>query len=292
MLYVQLDANWPDHPSIMEAGLEGAGLHAVTMCLAKRLNTDGWVSRRLLRRHGASDDLIDALVELELFDEEGDDVRPHDWLQRNPSKAAIAAKRAAKKRAAREGNHKRWGHDGEVDDCPTCTPESQVVAGSDPVGSHPVAPMYPVGSPYTESETEPEAAASDATDPLGAVRLTAEERQQRIMQAATLIAEERAIGRHDIGPGWVHGAARGIASDHHQALHAHLFANPDATVVDLMELMDASRKRPAKTGGVTVTDDAVFLPGTGWCKRTTKSAAGGGVSAAGRPAAHDMGAGA
>ncbi len=61
MLYVQLDVNWPDHPKVIDAGIDGAGLHAVTLCVAKRLNTDGWVDRRILHRHGADDQLIDRL---------------------------------------------------------------------------------------------------------------------------------------------------------------------------------------------------------------------------------------
>ena len=34
-LFVQLDTAWPDNPKIIQVGLEGAGLHAIAMCIAK-----------------------------------------------------------------------------------------------------------------------------------------------------------------------------------------------------------------------------------------------------------------
>lgn len=135
MLYVQLDTNWPDHPKIIDAGIDGAGLHAIAMCLAKRLESDGWVHRRLLYRQGATDDLIGRLIDLGLFDAEGDRVRPHGWLDRNPSQAAIVASRASKSEAAKRGNHSKWAHSGPFEKCPKCNPDPQVIAGSDQTGS-------------------------------------------------------------------------------------------------------------------------------------------------------------
>jgi hypothetical protein len=145
VLYVQLDTNWPDHPKIIDAGLEGAGLHAVAMCLAKRLESDGWLHRRLLHRQGASDELIDRLVVLELFDAHNDQVRPHGWLDRNPSQAALDARRAAKAESGRRGNHVKWNHDGEYETCPKC----QVVADSDRTRS-----LGDRSSTKSESESE------------------------------------------------------------------------------------------------------------------------------------------
>jgi hypothetical protein len=152
MLYVQLDTNWPDHPKIMQAGMEGAGLHAIALCLAKRLESDGWIHRWLLHRQGASDELIDRLVVLELFDAHADQVRPHGWLDRNPSQAAIDAKKAAKAESGRRGNHVKWNHDGEYESCPKC----QAIAGCDRTGSH-------SDRSNTKSESESEVAIAIAT---------------------------------------------------------------------------------------------------------------------------------
>lgn len=235
MLYVQLDTNWPDHPKLIRAGLDGMGLHALVMCLAKRLETDGWVDRLLLeRRYAVPRELLDRLADLHLLDVNGDHVRPWGWLDRNPSQAAIAAKRATKAEVGKRGNHKRW-HEGEFEDCPKCqTEEPQVIAGCDPTESlsesHPIATV----SPESKPKPQPSDAIVDAT-PEPEPAHTPEQRRQRIMQAARLVAEERASLRDDVGPGWVAATAAGIASDHHQALHAHLAKNPIATALELVE---------------------------------------------------------
>lgn len=265
MLYVQLDTNWPDHPKIIEAGVEGAGAHAIILCLAKRLEGDGWVPLSLLRRYDIDLDLIDHLQGLRLLEGDPGRVRPWGWLDRNPSQAAIEAKRAAKAEAGRRGNHEKWNHPGEFEDCAKCNPEPQVIAPCDRTGSHPEGVRSQSDRTPTKSESKA-AAAPDAIAPdLGTPpAVTAEQRRQRIMEAAQQVAEERAIGRNDIGPGWIAGAARGIASDHHQALHAYLVKNPEATVFELIEeVIDANGRTPRKTGGVVADDDGMFVPGTG-----------------------------
>lgn len=154
-LFVQLDVNYPENHKIIEAGLDGTGLHAMALCVARRMEGDGWLSRAVLRRLGASDGLIDRLVDLRLFEVgEGGLLRPWGWLDRNPSQGAIAAMVATKRDSAKAGNHKRWGHDGSVSDCPTCNPSAQVVAECDSDGSHPESQCDPLGSPESESESE------------------------------------------------------------------------------------------------------------------------------------------
>ena len=157
MLYVQLDCNWPDHHKIIDAGVEGAGAHAIVMCLAKRLERDGWVRRSVLARYGVTDALVDRLLELELLEAEDVQVRPWDWHDRNPSQAAIAAIRASKVEAGKKGNHDRWAHPFPFDTCPKCHP----VAGCDPVGSDPY--RTPTKS---KLEVPIAIAASDRIDPV------------------------------------------------------------------------------------------------------------------------------
>lgn len=148
MLYVQLDVNWPDHHKVIEVGIEGAGLHAIVLCLAKRQETDGWVHRRMLYRQGATDDLIDRVASCGLLDLDGSLVRPHGWHDRNPSQAAIDAKRASKSEAGKRGNHARHHAPGPYEFCAKC----HVIAGSDRTGSQ-ASDCDPTSSPYTEKES-------------------------------------------------------------------------------------------------------------------------------------------
>lgn len=150
-LFVKLDVTWVDHPDLVALGLQARGLHAVALCLAKRLETNGWVDRVLLHREGATDELIDTLVAAELLEADALRVRPSGWHDRNPSQGAIDATRTAKADAAKRGNHARWNHPGPLASCPICNPES-------PGQSHQRSQAdrkgiaYP--SPETETETE------------------------------------------------------------------------------------------------------------------------------------------
>lgn len=106
-LYVQLDVNFPDDDKIEEAGLDGAGLYAMALCLAKRLMTDGKLKRSKLHRLGATDELIDRLVQVDLFcvrETSADAVWITAWTGHNEPSSAIEerrAKDAARKRATR-----------------------------------------------------------------------------------------------------------------------------------------------------------------------------------------------
>lgn len=133
-LFVPLDVAWMDNPKVIRVGLEGAGLHAMAMCLAKRTETDGILHRSQLYRLGATDDLIDHLLAEELLDpvecgkRPGEDpdvvyvVRVHDWHDRNPSQEEIADRR---REAGRRGNHSRYNHPGPFETCPKCSQPSQ-----------------------------------------------------------------------------------------------------------------------------------------------------------------------
>lgn len=154
-LFVPLDANWPDHSKMLRAGLDGAGLHATALCLAKRQETDGWIDRLLLLRYGASDDLIQRLIDLALLDVDGDLLRPHGWHDRNPSQGAIDATRAAKIEAARLGNHNRWNHPGALGDCPKCAPMPTSSHGAIAPESHRNALGVGCDRPEPEPESLP-----------------------------------------------------------------------------------------------------------------------------------------
>jgi hypothetical protein len=259
-LYVQLDTNWPDHPKVIAAGLEGAGLHAMALCLAKRLLTDGVLYRAQLCRLGATPELIDRLVDVGLL-EPIDEYRVavHDWLDRNPSREAIRGNTRGSSLEGRRGNHKRWKHPGPFDTCPRCNPRS-VVTPSRPTSAPDRPPILEGGTTRETQNITNARVAANAASPL-----TAEgERQQLIDQAATILAERRAAIAGGKGPGWVHSAARGIAKDRHQEAHAILLNLP-AEVPNLTptELADRLAPPPAASHEVdTAAREEAALAGT------------------------------
>jgi hypothetical protein len=179
VLYVQLDTNWPDNEKIIDAGLDGAGAHAIILCLAKRLEKDGWVKRTLLlRRYGIAGELIDRLVALELLEADERQVRPWDWHDRNPSQAAIAARKQEKQAAGKRGNHERWHPGIPFESCPKC----QVVAGSDRTESQELSTAIgcdPI--PTSRGRAEGEVATAIApSDPLNQLEVDAQERFRRM----------------------------------------------------------------------------------------------------------------
>lgn len=242
MLYVQLDVNWPDHPKLLRAGLDGAGLHAIAMCIAKRLDSDGWMDELLLYRYGGTEELIGRLIELGLL-EQGPvaRVRPHDWHDRNPSQAAIAARRASKVRAAKAGNHKKHHHSGDPDECPICWPPEEqkpsVLVPAIAEARTPLADDLRHDRPETESESESEAAASGASDPA----TTPDQRQERLAAAAEIIGNRAARRPGVTNPG---GCARAVANavirDRFHDAYAHLAVDPTMTAEQLADALEPS----------------------------------------------------
>lgn len=106
-MYVPLDVNFPDDEKIEEAGLAGAGLYALALCIAKRTMSDGRVTLTKLRRLGADDTLVSELVRLDLFRTRADDpsaVWITAFLAHNDDAATVERKRstdAQRKRTAR-----------------------------------------------------------------------------------------------------------------------------------------------------------------------------------------------
>lgn len=170
MLYVPLDVNWVDHPKVMEVGLEGAGLHAMAMCIAKRMETDGVLHRTHLLRVGATHELIDQLIEVGLLDALDDRrIAIHGWLDRNRSQEEIANRRSAtdairtaKSASGKEGNHRRWEHPGPVEECPVCNPPDGRTDGpeSDPTDSEQTWSV--AGASRNGSQNDSHSSASDS----------------------------------------------------------------------------------------------------------------------------------
>jgi hypothetical protein len=114
-MYVPLDVNFPDDEKIEAVGFDGAGLYVMALCIAKRTQTDGRLTRVKLLRLGATDVQLDALVASDLVRADGPDhVIITAWLDHNDSADEIAEKRAADALRKRRTRGKRPNGHGET----------------------------------------------------------------------------------------------------------------------------------------------------------------------------------
>lgn len=97
MPWGRLDDSFDAHRKVRRAGLEATGLHARALSYCAGALTDGhidpeWVEERAGRR---GKQLADRLVDAGLWEPNGDGWQIHDYLNVNPSRETVLAKRAA-----------------------------------------------------------------------------------------------------------------------------------------------------------------------------------------------------
>ncbi len=97
------------HPKAMRAGLPALGLHLLAMSYCAGYLTDGYVPEHWVEREqGKHKGLPQALVEAGLWERIEDGYVIHDWLDFNPSGAAVKARRAVRAEAGRKAAEVRW----------------------------------------------------------------------------------------------------------------------------------------------------------------------------------------
>jgi hypothetical protein len=295
-LYLQVEVLELDDDALIEAGMVGRGVYLTIGLLAKRTETDGWVTNAQLRKEGATAEQVTALAALGLLDV-GDDgrVRQHGWLDRNPSQAAIDQRREAKAEAGKRGNHDRWKHPEPFDSCSKC----HVVAPCDPVG----VASDPKRSPKTESETK-SYSESEASEPTNVSeiqspppervaetlpKLTGKDLDQATARAVLAWSNAKAKATDAFSPG---GLARSLRADAQtDGTEATIRAwiadegmspddaatrmlNDDAPAADdpavLAEIAAAAKRREAETaallGALSETPDADHAAGIAMAK--------------------------
>lgn len=93
-LYVPLDVNAPDDPKILAAGDDAELVFYRSLCLAKRLQSDGFVSEGQAQRLlGCSPDIADRLCEVGLWATAEGGYLIVSFLKRNPSRLELAEQR-------------------------------------------------------------------------------------------------------------------------------------------------------------------------------------------------------
>lgn len=104
-MWVKVDDALPDHPKVLEAGLQlgasGAGrvlaIWLKAICYSNHNLTDGFIPERVLRSWKLYDrrpvDVAEVMVHAGIFDREDRGYRFHDYADYQPTKAQVVAKR-------------------------------------------------------------------------------------------------------------------------------------------------------------------------------------------------------
>jgi hypothetical protein len=141
MSWAKVDDRLHMHPKAIRAGLEAMGLWCRALSYCTAYGTDGYIDRDTVSRMcGSSKAFIrvtNRLVSSALWepDESGAGWLIHDFLDYNPSRAERDKEREDKRKAGKEGAHKRWGSRTATDG--SCH-RSAIGIGDAPVPSRPV----------------------------------------------------------------------------------------------------------------------------------------------------------
>lgn len=98
MGWARIDDDFPNHPKVWRAGLDGVCLFVEGLCHAAKFLTDGKLKRddvermRLVRRPL---EVANKLVSLGLWERQGDGFQIHDYLHYNPAAENVRMKREA-----------------------------------------------------------------------------------------------------------------------------------------------------------------------------------------------------
>ncbi|MDQ5841654.1 MAG: hypothetical protein M3537_11070 [Chloroflexota bacterium] len=110
MPWAALDDQFHSNPKLVTAGLEATGLHARAISYCACYLTDGFVSATWANG-AAPKRVINALVSAGLWHKIQGGFELNDYLDFNPSKAEIEARRAAKAAGGKLGAKRRWSPD-------------------------------------------------------------------------------------------------------------------------------------------------------------------------------------
>jgi len=155
MVWARLDDQFHAHdkvadldmaPTTVPMMVAAVGLHALALSWCGDQLTDGIVPRSQPARLVGEpvDNLVEELVRVHLWDKHRRGYVIHDFLDYNPSKAQILARRQAQSEAGKRGAEARWhsGNDGTPHGDPLTDPIGNPIGN--PIGSR----WHPDGKPH------------------------------------------------------------------------------------------------------------------------------------------------
>lgn len=152
MPWIKLDDQWIDHPKIIDAGRDARDVWLASLTYCARHLTDGLFHPNLIPQFCvmAGVDLANCqefakkLLEVCLWEDEGEKYYIHDYLEYNPTKKQTEATRLERAKAGRAGGNAK------ASKLPSKKPGKKI-AKSYPV---PVPPSVPVSPPVSGPEIE------------------------------------------------------------------------------------------------------------------------------------------
>ena len=116
--WLQLDDNMPEHPKIADLSAEAFRLHLRGLAYCARLLTDGKVPETIAQSFANSSptprETLDELRVKRLWKKRRNGYEIAQYLDWNPSRADVEARREAKKAGGRKGAARRWNTDGST----------------------------------------------------------------------------------------------------------------------------------------------------------------------------------
>jgi hypothetical protein len=148
-MWVKLDDTFPDHPKVEKAGPAAAWLYVCGLCYCARYLTDGLIPGTAVARLTALKNnraLAEKLVDVGLWERDGDDFRVHNYEERNPSKEQIEEKRRQTRERIADWRAKRKRNGVTPDACNAVTTSFGNAGSNAPCNASPV-PSSPVLDP-------------------------------------------------------------------------------------------------------------------------------------------------
>lgn len=108
MPWFKVDDQLHSHPKWVGASAAAKALWVTAGSWSAAQLTDGHVPRHVLPVVGGKPRTAEELVELGLWEHNGNGWVFHDWHQMQPSRVDVEAARAEKADAGARGNHQRW----------------------------------------------------------------------------------------------------------------------------------------------------------------------------------------
>lgn len=112
MTWVKLDDQLPEHEKITEAGHEAAWLFVCGLCYCGRRLSDGVIPKNVLRRLSdlkRPERAAERLVEVGLWEDEGDWWSVHNYLDYQPSRSQVESQRDSARERQRKSRERRGG---------------------------------------------------------------------------------------------------------------------------------------------------------------------------------------